>query len=86
MATGTVTWFSSEKGAGFIAPDDQSKDLFAHPGAISGADGDVAERGCQGVLWGGTRAEGSKGRERQPARRLEIGVPNESPDGRRDSY
>ena len=37
MASGTVKWFNTQKGFGFIQPNDGSKDAFVHISALERA-------------------------------------------------
>ena len=67
MQQGTVKWFNSEKGYGFIQPEDGGKDVFVHISAVERA-------GLSGL------AEGQKvgfelveKRGRQSAENLKIG-------------
>ena len=54
MSTGTVKWFNSQKGFGFIQPEDGDKDVFVHISAV--------ERAGMGTL---TRAKGLLRRRRR---------------------
>ena len=47
MATGTVKFFNSQKGFGFITPSDGSRDVFVHISAV--------ERAGMGTLSEGQR-------------------------------
>ena len=60
MATGTVKWFSDQKGYGFITPEDGSKDLFVHYSNID-MDGFKTLRDGQKVEF--EAAEGRRGTE-----------------------
>ncbi|MES1930135.1 cold shock-like protein cspE [Salinisphaera dokdonensis CL-ES53] len=59
MAKGTVKWFSSEKGFGFIAPEDGSKDLFVHHSEIQNGGGFATLEDGQAVEF--EVGEGKKG-------------------------
>jgi cold shock protein len=58
MPQGTVKWFNSDKGYGFITPDDGSEDLFVHHSGISGSGFKSLEEG-QKVSYEAT--QGKKG-------------------------
>jgi CspA family cold shock protein len=58
MATGTVKWFSDDKGFGFITPDDGGRDLFVH---FSGIAGDGYRSLAEGTKVSYEEEQGDKG-------------------------
>jgi CspA family cold shock protein len=60
MATGTVKWFSDEKGYGFITPAEGDKDFFVHHTNIAGDGFKTLAEGAQVDF---DPAEGAKGPE-----------------------
>jgi CspA family cold shock protein len=59
MSKGTVKWFSSEKGFGFIAPESGSEDLFVHFSEIQNGGGFATLEDGQAVEF--EVGEGKKG-------------------------
>lgn len=49
MQSGKVKWFSSEKGYGFIKPQDGSKDVFVHRNNVEGLEWEDSLRDGESV-------------------------------------
>ena len=66
MTTGTVKWFNSTKGFGFIQPDDGGKDVFVHVSAV--------ERSDLGQLNEGQKISYEIERDRKTGRESAVGL------------
>ncbi len=60
MTTGTVKWFNTTKGYGFIAPDDGGKDVFVHISAVTQAGLNSLSEGQRVEFEVVTEAKGAK--------------------------
>ncbi len=66
MAVGTVKWFNSTKGFGFIQPDDGGKDVFVHVSAV--------ERSGIGSLGEGQKISFELERDRKTGRESAVNL------------
>lgn len=72
MARGKVKWFSTDKGYGFISPEDGSKDVFVHRSSVDDLDWEEGLREGEEVEYDVEQTP--KGLNAQNVERLEKGA------------
>ena len=73
MPQGTVKWFNSEKGYGFIEPDDGSEDVFVHHTGIAGGGFKSLDEGAKVTY---EVARGRRGLQAENVRKAADGQPS----------